>query len=242
MAPTENLHKGHRQKVREQYMENGLKGMADHNVLEFLLFFGIPQKDTNELAHRLLQRFGSFADVLRADVAELKAVSGMTENAACLLNLVLPVYQRYCKSLSKKKMTFRDIREIEDYVRPYFADATKERVFLLCLDDQKRLLALRSLNEGSLGEVFVDMRAVAAVLLETKAKAAVLIHNHPNGIALPSGNDVAVTRMVYTFLKQMGVQLLDHLILTEKDRCSLASARCSSHIFYELDAEDEKQN
>ena len=241
MAQSENLHKGHRQKVREQYMENGLKGMADHNVLEFLLFFGIPQKDTNELAHRLLEQFGSFADVLRADVSELKAVSGMTEGAACLLNLILPVYQRYCKSLSKKRVTFHDAKEVEAYVRPYFLDATRERVYLLCMDNQNRLLALRQLNEGSLGEVFVDMRTIAAVLLETKAKVAVLIHNHPNGIAQPSGEDIAVTRMVYYFLKQMRVHLSDHLILTDKDMCSMARARCSSHIFYELDPSDEKQ-
>ncbi len=241
MAQTENLHKGHRQKVRDQYLENGLKGMADHNVLEFLLFFGIPQKDTNELAHRLLQQFGSFADVLRADASELKAVSGMTESAACLLSMILPVYQRYCKSLSKKRMTFHDVNEVEAYVRPYFLDATKERVYLLCLDDQKRLLAMRGLNEGSLGEVFVDMRMIASVLLETKAKAAVLVHNHPNGIAQPSGDDIAVTRRIYAFLKQMGVQLLDHLILTEKDLCSMAKARCSRHVFYELDDSNENQ-
>lgn len=227
--------------MREQYFANGLKGMADHNVLEFLLFFGIPQKDTNELAHRLLQQFGSFSEVLRADVSQLKAVKGMTESAACLLSLVLPVYQRYCQSLSQTRMTFHDLKEVEDFARPFFLDAAKERVFLLCLDDQKRLVAMRNLNEGSLGEVFLDMRAIASVLLETKAKAVILLHNHPNGIAQPSGNDISVTRAVRAFLNQMRVQFLDHLILTEKDVCSMANARCSRHLFYDLETSDEKQ-
>lgn len=238
MAQSENLHKGHRQKMREQYIANGLKGMADHNVLEFLLFFGIPQKDTNELAHRLLQRFGSFADVLRADVAELKALPGMTENAACLLHLILPVYQRYCASLSAARPVFSETKDILEFVRPYFLDATRERVFLLCLDDRKRLLALRKLNEGSLSDVMLDMRKIASVVLETKAKAVVLIHNHPNGIAQPSCNDIDTTKQVYTFLAHLKVHLLDHLILTEKDYCALAKTRRFCHLFYGMEPSD----
>ncbi|MBQ7597966.1 MAG: RadC family protein [Clostridia bacterium] len=235
MEKAENPHKGHRQKVRESYLANGLNGMADHNVLEFLLFFGIPQKDTNVLAHELLGRFGSFADVLRADVSELKAVKGMTENAACLLSMILPVYQRFCTSLAAERPVFETTADLVAFVRPYYLDATKERVFLLCLDDQNRLLSLRCLNEGSLSDVALDMRVFASTVLETKAKSVVLVHNHPNGIAQPSGNDIETTREVYAFLDQLKVRLLDHLILTETDYCALAQTRRYCHLFYGVD-------
>ena len=238
MAKTENLHKGHRQNVRERYLATGLRGMADHNVLEFLLFFGIPQKDTNELAHRLLQRFGSFADVLRADVSELKAISGMTENAACLLNLILPVYQRYCISMSVERPLLDSTETLEAFIRPYYVDTMKERVVMLCLDDEKRLLSVHRLGDGSIAEVFLDMRALASIILDSKAKFIVLVHNHPNGIAQPSPSDVELTRRVIEFLNMLKVSLMDHLILTDKAVFSFAKSRRFCYMFYGLDPED----
>ena len=101
-----NIHKGHREKVKQRYYEAGLNSMPDHNILEMLLFFGIPYKDTNEMAHELIARFGSFSGVLEADVKDLVTVKGMTENAAFLITMILPLYKRYMEDISSRKPEF----------------------------------------------------------------------------------------------------------------------------------------
>ena len=221
--------------MREQFIETSFKGMADHNVLEFLLFFGIPQKDTNELAHRLIDRFGSFGEVLRADFDELRAVKGMTENAACMLKLILPAYQRYDISMHAKRPIFETAEAVEEFMRPYYLDTTRERVFLLCLDSKHQLLSLRCLNEGSFTDVQLDLRTLASIVLETKSSSVILVHNHPNGMAKPSLSDIKTTGIVYKFLQTLKVQLLEHIILTETKMCAMTKLRQCCHIFYDVE-------
>lgn len=230
-----NVHKGHRQKVKQRYYESGLCGMADHNVLEMFLFFGIPYKDTNVIAHALMDKFGSFSGVLRADRRDLADVGGMTDNAACLLSMLLPVFGRYCEDISTKRPQLTDIKEIVDFIRPKFVDAANERVYLLCFGNNHTLISARLVNEGDVGSVLVDYRNIAAAVLETKATSAVLVHNHPNSIALPSPNDLAATKQVFSFLKTMKVALHDHLIIAGSEFCSMATTPRFAHIFYGTD-------
>ena len=232
MNKNENPHRGHRQKVRARYYANGLNGMPDHNVLEFLLFFGIPQKDTNALAHALLERFGSFAGVLQANAEQLKDVKGMTENAACLLTLFLPVYQRYLTDLSAKKPVFKTAKELADYMRPQFIDSQNERVFLLCFNESQRLIAMRCIAQGGLNQVMLDMRQMASAVLETNAKAAILVHNHPNGIALPSPDDLQTTKTVSQMLATLKVPLLNHVIITDQTYFSMIEHKQFIQYFY----------
>ena len=228
----ENIHKGHRKKLKNRVLTHGLAGEAPHTILELLLFYGIPYKDTNPIAHELLDRFGSLSGVLRAGVEELKSVKGMTENAALLLHLILPVYAAYEDDLLRTPTLPETTAQIVEYMRPKLIGGTTEKAYLICVGANGKLLGLRKICEGDLSSAALDLRALAAAVLETKAQDAILIHNHPNGIAAPSLQDVEATKQVFSFLEQMKVRLLNHIILTEDDYCSMVDKLKFTHLFY----------
>lgn len=226
-----NIHKGHRQSVRERYYVDGMNGMPDHNILEFLLFFAIPYKDTNEIAHLLIDRFGSFSGVLQASLEELKGVKGMTENAACLITMLLPIYRHYFDDQTSKSPSYATAKDLADYIRPKFIDSVNERAFLICFDNSHHLITSRQICEGSLSSAVFKNRDIAQAVLETKASEVILVHNHPVGIALPSENDVKATIQVYDFLKYLDVKLTDHIIITREGHCSMACLKKFAPIF-----------
>lgn len=233
--PDDNIHKGHRQKVKKRVLTNGLAGESPHQILELLLFFGIPCRDTNPIAHELINRFGSLSGVLRADVAELKSVKGMTENAALLLHLILPVYEAYQDDLLHAPALPGTAAQLVELVRPKFVGSTTEKVYLLCVGANGRLLGLRKISEGDLSTAALDLRALTAAVLETRAQDAVLIHNHPNGVAAPSRQDIDATKQVVAFLRQLKVRLLNHIIISENDYCSMADKLAWAHLFYGME-------
>ncbi len=233
-----NIHKGHRDKIKKRYYESGLKGMPDHNVLEFLLFFGIPQKDTNPIAHELINKFGSFSGVLEAKMSDLLSVKGMTENAACLLTMLLPTYKRYVNSLHKRKRKFETTEEIVEFLRPLYLDTQNERVYVLCFDSQERLIACRAMSDGTEASAYFDCKMMASIILEVKAKKVIISHNHPNGSLRPSNDDVAVTETMREFLSYLNVQLLDHIIITDKSYFSMAHSSAYIHIIHGVEPLD----
>lgn len=230
-----NIHKGHREKVKQRYYETGLNSMPDHNILELLLFFGIPQRDTNPLAHELIERFGSFSGVLEASKTDLQSVKGMTESAACLLTLFLPVYKRYINDLHKKKKKFTDAKDIADYLRPLYLDTNNERVYALCLDSEDRMVACRVVSDGDIDSSFCDIRKLASIVLEVKSKKVVLSHNHPNGSLVPSAADAKSTKTAMELLRLLKVQLVDHIIVTDKSYFSMKKSSAHIHLFYGAD-------
>lgn len=230
-----NIHKGHREKVKQRYYETGLTSMPDHNILEMLLFFGIPQKDTNPLAHTLIETFGSFSGVLEASRTDLLSVKGMTESAACLLTLFLPVYKRYINDLHKKRKQFADAKDIADYLRPFYLDTNNERVYAVCLDAQDCLIACRVISDGDIDSSAFDIRKLASIVLEVKAKKVVLSHNHPNGSLVPSQGDAISTKTARELLQLLKVQLTDHIIVTDKSYFSMIKSPAHIHLFYGAD-------
>ena len=227
-----NVHKGHRQKVRQRYLANGLEGEPAHNVLELLLFYAIPYKDTNPIAHALIDRFGSLSGVFRAGVPELASVKGMGENAAILLHLVLDVYQAYADDLLQTSEQLETAQEIVAYMRPRFINTVDEKVYVLCFGANGKLLAVRKVAQGDLTGARLDVRAIAAIVLETNAQNVVLLHNHPNGIASPSGEDIETTKQLYAFLDTMHAHLVNHIIVTEDSYFSMADKARFVHLFY----------
>lgn len=226
-----NMHKGHRQRMKDGFYKRGFEGLADHEVLEMLLYFGIPQRDTNTLAHSLIERFGSFSGVIDAERTDLLSVKGMSESAACLLKMILPAYTRYMEDISKRKATLTTTQEIVDYLKPYYVGATVEKVYVLCFDSNHHLLACRMINEGDILSSDFDLRKLVSVVLETKANSVVISHNHPHGITLPSRDDVAVTSSAYKLLESLKVKLLDHVIISETSYNSMVRMPAFAHIF-----------
>lgn len=219
----ENIHKGHRQSVRKQFYEGGMGPFPDHLILEFLLYYGIPYKDTNEIAHNLISTFGSFAAVFRADLNDLKAVKGMTENAACLIKMILPIYNRYTESLISRNQSFFSAKEIVEYIRPKYEGTYNEKVFLLCFDSDGCLMCTKHIATGDVSNAVVNFRDIAQIVLENKSRNVILVHNHPYAIAMPSKEDIAVTRKLKAFLSYIKVSLDDHIIIADPGFCSMAS-------------------
>ena len=220
-----NIHQGHRKKVKENYYENGLTGMAPHKILEFILFFGIPQKDTNEIAHELIDRFGSFSKVLEAKRTDLLDVKGMTESAACLISMFLPVYKKYVEDLNKKRPVLAKRKDYIDYLKPlYLDDPQVEKIYILCLDSNDKLIACRKINEGDFTTALFDVRKIAAAVLEVNAKKLILSHNHPNGSLEPSEDDCKVTANLRELLTLIKVKFVDHVIITDTGYFSMSGS------------------
>ncbi len=230
---SKNIHRNHRQKVREKFYETGFKGMSPHNVLEMLLFFGIPYKDTNPIAHELINRFGSLSAVFEASQTELQSIKGMTENAACLITMMLPLYKQYTEDLFKRNPTFNDSAEAVDFLRKLYIDKTNiESIYVLCFDGKDSLITYRVLSEGDINSSTVDYRKLASIVLETKAASVIISHNHPHGIALPSKADIDATMDMLSFLETLKVKLKDHIILADDSHFSMVNSPRFVHIFY----------
>lgn len=217
---SKNLHAGHRQRLRDRYRKNGLDGFAEHEVLELLLFYGIPYQDTNPIAHRLIDRFGSLADVLDAPVEELVKVKGIGENTALLLKLLPDVYRRYLRS-SQTQSRFAGPQDAIDYLRTLFVGRQHEYVGLLLLDSRSHLLFCDMIDEGTAITANIYIKRLVQKAVQYDAVYAYLAHNHPSGDLLPSRQDLEATREVAAALKNVEVMLVDHVIFAGNDYVSL---------------------
>ena len=204
-----SIHTGHRQRVKDEFSARGLAGWPDHRVLELLLYYAIPRRDTNPIAHALMERYDSLSGVLNAPVEDLEKVEGIGESAAILLSLV--------SRLSRKA-------RIADASQETILNERRELVFLLCLDRKGRLLACKRLAEGDVASADLNIRKVVEMALLTSASAVILAHNHPSGVAVPSSSDEAATRQVAEALRTIGVRLVDHIVVADRDFVSMADS------------------
>lgn len=207
------VHDGHRDRLKSRFAEHGLESFNDINALELLLFYAIPRKDTNVMAHDLVDRFGSLSGVFDASLRELTEVPGIGENTALLIKLV-PQMMKKCQ-LSKVNdiRVFRSSHDLGRFLVPRFMDERDELALLLCLDSRKSLICCRVLNRGVVNAVDITVRRLVELALKNKAASLVLAHNHPEGIALPSREDEAFTRKAAEALRLMGMELVDHIIV-----------------------------
>lgn len=236
----DNIHKGHREKVRKGFYENGFRGMPDHNILEMLLFFGIPYRDTNTIAHELINRFGSFSAVMEARRTDLMQVKGMTENAACLITMVLPLYKKYVEDLKGRRPKFSNIKETVEFLRALYIDNSNvEKVYALCFDANGYMITHRIIGEGDIGSSSLDMRRLAALLLETNASSVIISHNHPHGVTSPSIDDIKTTKTLKMYLDILKVRFTDHIIVSDDNYFSMLNSYKFAHIFYNIDMPED---
>lgn len=199
------VHAGHRARMRERFMKEGLSGFSEHEVLELLLMFAIPQRDVNPLAHRLIDRFGSLSAVLESSPAELTRVEGVGENAAALLSY-------YQHSAMGRKPVITNLAEARKYAGALFFGLHEERVYMICVDQSGRVLHPALMHRGTIDQVQIYPREVVETALRYHAHAVLLAHNHPSGMAEPSQDDYDSTRAVIGALNVIGVRVIDHLI------------------------------
>ncbi|MCQ2483894.1 MAG: DNA repair protein RadC [Clostridia bacterium] len=226
-----NLHKNHRQRVRDRYFADGIKSMADHNIIEFLLFFGIPYKDTNDIAHELTERFGDLNGVLDAPAEELMKVNGIGENAAALIHLVHDISVTYNerKKLSKPFIATED--RFTSFLTMKYAGETREIVYMLFIDCHGRISRCVKVCDGSPESVTVDNRTIVEAAVRNDANEIIIAHNHPNGFAVPSTADVRATMDIIPLLKSINVHLIDHIIVAEDDCFSMAKSKKYAELF-----------
>lgn len=217
----EQIHEGHRQRQKKKYLEHGLESFTDIEAIELLLFYAIPRRNTNELAHALLNRFKSFRGVLEAEQTELESVPGIGENAALLIRLVSSLSSRYMISANAHGAVISGSAEAGAYLLPYFKYRREERTVMLSLDTAGRVIDCHRLAEGSPGMVGLPVRELVDLALRDKAARVILAHNHMSGVALPSSTDVDTTARLYRMLQMIEVELLDHIIISEGDFVSM---------------------
>ena len=217
------VHDGHREKMRRRFLETGLDSFAEHEALELLLFYAIPRRDTNALAHRLLDHFGTLDAVLSAPVEELMRMDGIGENAAVLLKLAPRVVQK-ARLSANKEIIINSTEKAGEFLLERFRGEKNEVIYQLCLDRKGKLLTCRRLNEGGADSSELNIRRLVENALLVSASAVILSHNHPSGIALPSSEDYATTARVQTALEMVGVVLVDHIIVADDDFVSMADS------------------
>ena len=215
-------HDGHRQRLRQRFLRAGLDDFHEINILELILFYAIPRVDTNPIAHRLLDRFGSLAGVLDAPAEELVKVEGIGENAALLLTLFPQVSRKYCIQRASPGRILSSTDKCGEYLVPYFFGERHEVVYLLCLDAKCKVLDCRMLFRGGVNSAGVSVRKIVETALACNATSVVLAHNHTSGIALPSAEDEATTLTLRRALDAVGILLADHIIVADDDFVSMA--------------------
>ena len=182
------LHDGHRQRMKERFARHGLDSFAEHEVLELLLYYAIPRRDTNELAHTLLDRFGSLERVFLAPREELMKVPGVGEGAALLLTLV-PAVSQYTHRHAPQETILNSVDASGRYFMRLLRHERRELLYQACLDGKGKLLSCRCLSEGGVNMAAVTLRQIVEHALLSGASSVLLAHNHPSGIALPSASD-----------------------------------------------------
>lgn len=218
------VHDGHRDRMKKRFVHHGLDNFDDHSVLELLLFYGIPRKDTNEMAHRLIEHFGSLPAVFEARYEDLLRVEGIGENAAVLLNLIPQVCRRYQISKTADDRIIHTSEDAGHYLAPLYLYAREEIVYLLCLDAKSRLICHKELGRGSLNEATVSIRTIVETALAQNAAAVILSHNHVDGFALPSHEDEMTTYHIRDALLLVGITLVDHIIVCDGEFISFADS------------------
>lgn len=225
----ENPHAGHRKRLRERFMQSGLEHFQKHNILELLLFYTIPRQDTNELAHRLIEEFGSLSGVFDAPVEELMKVDGIGENSAVLLKLIPAVGRVYLDDKNTVGTLIHNSAESSRFLLPKFVGETTELVYLLCIDNKSKVLGCPLICRGDVVSVNFTPRRVVEAAIKLGATSVILAHNHPRGLALPSNDDINTTNQLYDTLRRVNIRLIDHIIVAGEDSVSLAD----SGLFYQ---------
>ncbi len=216
----EKLHEGHRDKMRDRFIETGFSGFSEHQILEMILFYSYARCDTNEIAHRLINYYGSLADIIDASYDDLVENGHLPKSAAVLIKMITAVIPVYHDSRVQNG-TYDNVNKIKDLFTPYFIAKDHEEFRVACFDSNLRLSSCLLINKGGLTSSEVSMRRLVEAAVKSRSSCVAIAHNHPKAAPIPSPDDVQTTKYIKNIIESIGISLLDHVIVGEKDSLSM---------------------
>lgn len=206
-----SIHKDHRKRVRNKIIKYGIETFTEFEVLEALLFYAIPLKDTNPIAHRLIEKFGSLKNVLSADYDELIEVDGISEVSASLLIMHREI-SKYIRTKSAEEKYLLTSDMVGQFCCNYFGSHLEESFIALSMTSARKLIAVDVISRGTENETAFYSRKFLKTILKNKCTTVILAHNHPDGIVVPSNEDMFLTNKFAATLKEFGISIIDHII------------------------------
>ncbi|MBX9589631.1 MAG: DNA repair protein RadC [Hyphomonadaceae bacterium] len=225
LPPEPDLRSGHRQRLRQRFVDGGPEALPDYELLELVLFSAIPRRDTKPVAKRLLEQFGSFAEVINAPPERLREVPGVGDAAVTQLKLVRAGALRLMRGAIMQRPVLASWAAVLDYCRAAAGFEAREQFRILFLDKKNQLIADEVQQQGTVDHTPVYIREVVKRALELSASALILVHNHPSGDPTPSRADIDMTRQIVDAAKPLGIAIHDHVIVGRQGHASLKGLR-----------------
>ena len=220
------IHDGHRERFRDEFRDGNFNEKTPpHKVLEALLFYSIPRVDTNDIAHELINKFGSFEAVFEASEKELMSVKGVGENTAIFIKLISISVKRVFENRHREIKCYTSLTDACDMILEKYFGVDHEMVSVLCIEASGKFAGYHVVGEGDISSVGISIRTILEAVIESNASTVILAHNHPHGTCVPSSADLEATKQIYKTLRDINVVLLDHIIIANNDYVSL---KCSS--------------
>lgn len=219
------MHEGHRNRVRKKFLETGIDSFEDHEVLELILFYAIPRKNTNEIAHKLLETFGSIPAILDAPIGHLKKVPGMGDSAATFIKLLTAVSRLYLEKQYENLSAPLNEFEAKRKLVAKFVGRNEEAMAMILFDAKGKIVYDGIVSHGSINAVDVYMRKMLELIIFYNASSVLIAHNHPSGLAVPSVNDTEVTKKMSTMFSSIGVDFIDHIVVADGDYVSMKECK-----------------
>lgn len=215
------IHKEHRKRMRKRFMQQGFDGFAEHEILEMLLYYAIPRRNTNDLAHNILDEYKTLANVFDAKVSDLAKIDNLGEISAILVTMIPHLAKAYEKSKNKRNILLHDTESIGRFALSMLNNKTKEEFALICVDANRKVHWSGIIATGSIDQINATPRDIVSEVLKHNAKYVIFAHNHPNGSILPSDTDKNTTRTLCDLLNCIGVKTIDHIIVSQNRYYSL---------------------
>ena len=215
------LHDGHRNRLKNRFLNEGLTNFEDHNVLELLLFYSIPRSDTNEIAHELLNKFGSLHGVFEAGMEDLMSINGISRHSAVLIKMIPELFVVYGRDKVRDIQKINSSDDAKQFFIPRFYGKVREEVQIVLLDDKMNIIKWVKIYEGSVNSANVPIRKIVEIAIENRATNVIIAHNHPTGLILPSKDDLRATAKVREASALVDIKLLDHVIVSDNEAASL---------------------
>lgn len=209
-----NLHKNHRQRMKNRFLDSSFDSFEKHEMLELLLYYSIPRKDTNPIAHSLIEKFGSISAVFDAPIEALCETEGISEHTAILIKMVPLLAREYASDIDSDKKSYSDYYELGEFFSSKFLGETKEKLYAAFFDNGMHLIDCIKLSEGGVNSTDANIRALSYNAIRLNSSFAVLAHNHPNSLPIPSAEDLDTTKACKLALSLVDVQLIEHYIVS----------------------------